>query len=118
MPSDPGNRQDTLSVRAPVDTASLLCEYVFMRTTIDIPDRLGRQIKVLAVREGVPLKAVITRALERELRSPVAAATPGVVPELPVVKSRHPGALRLSPEEIGALLVREEAEAYAADVRR
>lgn len=43
-----------------------ICEYVFMRTTLDIPDVLFKKAKLQAVHEGVPLKDVITRALERE----------------------------------------------------
>lgn len=43
---------------------------------------------------------------------------PSVAPKLPVLKSRRPGALRISPDEISELLLREEAAAYAADVRR
>ena len=89
-----------------------------MRTTIDMPDALGRQIKIEAAREGVSLKELITRALEHELCVPKTPAVPSVPPVLPVVKSRRPGALKLTPEEISALLVREEDAAYAADLRR
>jgi hypothetical protein len=38
-----------------------------MKTTIDIPDALAREAKVLAAREGVTLRAIVTRALQGEL---------------------------------------------------
>ena len=37
-----------------------------MRTTLEIPDELFKKAKLQAVHEGVALKDVITRALERE----------------------------------------------------
>ncbi len=38
-----------------------------MRTTLDIPDAVFKKTKLKAVHEGVPLKVVVTRALEREV---------------------------------------------------
>ena len=43
------------------------CEYAFVRTTLDIPDAIFKKTKLKAVHEGVPLKVVVTRALEREV---------------------------------------------------
>ncbi len=36
-----------------------------MRTTIDIPDELFRQVKVKAAQEGVKLKDLLTRYIEK-----------------------------------------------------
>ena len=88
-----------------------------MRTTIDIPDALGRQIKIRAAREGCSLKTLVTQALERALVASAVPAVPAVTPTLPVIRSGRPGSLRITPAEISELLVREEAAAYAADVR-
>ncbi len=44
----------------------LLCEYVFMRTTIEIPDDLFRRAKATAALRGSTLKDLVVRALERE----------------------------------------------------
>jgi hypothetical protein len=44
----------------------LLCEYVFMRTTIEIPDDLFRRAKATAALSGSTLKDLVIRALERE----------------------------------------------------
>lgn len=38
-----------------------------MRTTLDIPDAVFKKAKLKAVEEGVALKIVVTRALEREV---------------------------------------------------
>lgn len=48
-----------------------------MKTTLDIPDPLFREAKMVAAREGTTLRAVVTRALQTELeRSTQAGATP------------------------------------------
>lgn len=38
-----------------------------MRTTLDIPDNVFKKAKLKAVHEGMALKDIVTRALEREL---------------------------------------------------
>lgn len=48
----------------------LLC----MRTTIDLPDPLFRRAKKAAAEQGVPLREIVVRALERALAAPAAAA--------------------------------------------
>jgi hypothetical protein len=40
-----------------------------MRTTLEIPDSLFKRAKLKAVQEGVPLKDIVNRALERDLAS-------------------------------------------------
>ena len=95
-----------------------ICEYAHMRTTVEIPDALGRRAKIRAAQEGRPLKAFIIQALERELVSAPGLAVPASVPVLPVLRSQRPGSLRLSPDEVSELLAREEVATYAADVRR
>jgi|688.fasta_scaffold1340709_1 hypothetical protein len=44
-----------------------------MRTTLDLPDKLFKKAKLQAVHEGVALKEVVTRALERGLASSAAS---------------------------------------------
>jgi len=44
-----------------------MCEYVFMRTTIDIPDQLMKAAKKQAIEDGITLKEFFTRTLEKEL---------------------------------------------------
>ena len=40
-----------------------------MRTTVDLPERVFKQAKLMAIHEGVPLKTVITRAVKREVEA-------------------------------------------------
>ena len=40
-----------------------------MRTTIELPDHILKQAKIKAVEEGISLKKLFIRALERELHS-------------------------------------------------
>lgn len=88
-----------------------------MRTTVDIPDALGRQMKIRAAQEGQPLKVFIARALERELTAPATTQDSRTTPTLPVIKSSKPGSLKITPQELSELLAKEEIAAYAADVR-
>ena len=52
-----------------------------MRTTIDLPDELSREIQARAARDGVTPEAVILRLVERELR-----AEPIASPSVPTSK--------------------------------
>jgi len=40
-----------------------------MRTSIDIPDKLMKEAKVKAVQEGITLKELFIRSLEKELKT-------------------------------------------------
>jgi len=51
-----------------------------MRITIDIPDELHARLKALAEKEGTTMRAILLRAIERELQaeeSPPPASTIG-----------------------------------------
>lgn len=52
-----------------------------MKTTLDIPDPLFREAKMVAARDGTTLRAVVTEALQAELeRRGSAGATPSSLP--------------------------------------
>lgn len=73
-----------------------------MRTTIDIPDETYRAIKIKSAREGIPLRQIVLRAIERDLE-------PGTVQsvrklELPIIHSSQPGTLNLTNEQIDDIL--------------
>ena len=88
-----------------------------MRTTLEFPDTLAQRAKTAAVRRGISLKALVTQALERDLDA--AASKPsGRAIKFPLVGSREPGAMRLTPEEIHDILLREESAAYETAQRR
>ncbi len=44
-----------------------MCECVFMRTTIELPDEMYKAAKIRAVETNVSLKDLVTRGLMREL---------------------------------------------------
>jgi hypothetical protein len=68
-----------------------------MRTTIDIPEQLMKRAKMKAVEEGISLKELFTRSLEKELSE----GTPS--PEAAPWKKPHGQgtAASLGPEESG-----------------
>lgn len=64
-----------------------------MRTTVDIPDRLYRQLKSRAAREGSSTRALILRGVKEVLRSK--RRTAGRHVSLPIVRSSRPGTVDL-----------------------
>lgn len=58
-----------------------------MRTTIDMPDALYRRTKAAAALRGSSVKDLIIRAVEREVREPVAAKEESRILKLPLVTS-------------------------------
>jgi hypothetical protein len=82
-----------------------------MRTTIDLPDELLRQVKAKAALSGLRLKDLITRYVEQGLRG--ASPTPPLRrrrSELPVARAATGSPLRsLCNADIQRLLDEEEA---------
>jgi len=68
-----------------------------VRTTVDIPDPLYRDLKSKAAKEGRSVKEVILRGVERELKNP--RQRTGRV-SLPIVPSKRPGTLELDNAKI------------------
>ncbi|MBM3747196.1 MAG: hypothetical protein FJW34_15520 [Acidobacteria bacterium] len=68
-----------------------------MRTTVDIPDPTYRELKARAAREGCSVKALVLRGVQKELRP--AARRKGRV-QLPMVRSKEPGSLCLTNQQI------------------
>ena len=69
-----------------------------MRTTVDIPDALYRQLKSKAAGEGRSVKELILRGVENQL-----LATPPRRPHFvrsPLVRSKRPATLVLDNEKI------------------
>jgi hypothetical protein len=69
-----------------------------VRTTIDLPDELIREVKALAARRGASLKTVIRAALEEEVRKTERKAGRRV--KFPLLPSHQPGSLHLSNADI------------------
>jgi hypothetical protein len=72
-----------------------------MRTTIDIPDALYRRLKARAAAEGKPAKALILKAVEQAMDAPQRPKRRIVIP---VIRSKHPGTLKLDNAQIYDLL--------------
>jgi hypothetical protein len=68
-----------------------------VRTTVDIPDPLYRELKGKAASEGRSVKELILRSVEQELRG--RRIRPRRV-TLPIVPSKRPGALKLDNDKI------------------
>jgi hypothetical protein len=71
-----------------------------MRTSVDLPDDLMREAKMVAVKRGVTLRELMSRALRREL-----LATGDEPParrrlEFPLVRSGPGGVLQVTEEDI------------------
>ena len=65
-----------------------------MRTTIDLPDPLFRELKAVAARRGTSLKNVIRTAVEEEVRKTERRAGRRV--KFPLLSSQDPGSLDLT----------------------
>jgi metal-responsive CopG/Arc/MetJ family transcriptional regulator len=69
-----------------------------MRTTVDLPDPLLRELKAVAARRGTSLKTVIRDAVEVEIRK--AESKAGRRAKFPVLTSNEPGTLDLTNADI------------------
>ncbi|HTV05477.1 MAG TPA: hypothetical protein VME86_08915 [Acidobacteriaceae bacterium] len=76
-----------------------------MRTTVDIPDALYRELKSKSAKEGRSVKEIILRSVEVELRPrPRQAPRAKKHIHLPIIKSKEPGTLKLDNERIFDLI--------------
>ena len=89
--------------RGALDRVRVAHEYVFMRTSIDLPDDLFREAKARAARRGVPLRELVTNALRRELAMEAERAGSESV-ALPLVRSSRPGRVKLTNARIEEIL--------------
>ena len=72
-----------------------------MRTTVDLPDPLFRELKAVAAKRGTSLKVVIRAAVEEEIRR--ATSKSGKKLKFPLLSSDQPGSLNLTNAEIEEL---------------
>src|SRR5579859_361229 len=90
----PGDSHNLEEVVIPVQTVSASHKYgriASMRTTVDIPDPLYRELKSKAAREKRSVKELILRGVEIELRPRSKKRSRRVT--FPLVPSRNPGTL-------------------------
>ena len=85
-----------------------------MRTTIDMPDQLFRRAKATASLRGVTLKQFASEAVERELDSnEIGQLARGRPVQLPLVPSKRPGSVAMTPVRVAELLEAEDLDALA-----
>jgi hypothetical protein len=72
-----------------------------MRTTVELPDPLFRELKATAARRGTSLKSIIRTAIEEEMRK--AQRKRGKRLKFPLLDSREPGSLHLTNADIDDL---------------
>jgi len=72
-----------------------------MRTTVDLPDQLFRELKAVAAQRGASLKTVIRAAVEEEIRKSERKA--GRRLKFPLLSSREAGSLNLTNADIDDL---------------
>ena len=87
-----------------------------MRTTLDLPDELFRQVKAVAAVNGISLKDLLRRFVETGLRQP--ESPPGLAgkrSKLPVIKRRNK---RVIPNLTPELQAKLEQEDDLAKLRR
>ena len=76
----------------------------FMRTTVDIPDPVYRQLKAKAALRGCSVRELILSGVKAELKGAV-SEKPGKKFKLPLIESKHPGRLNLTNKMINELIL-------------
>lgn len=71
-----------------------------MRTTIDIPEQVYRELKVRAATEGSTIREFILEGVALRLHNGKSAVPAQGQPRFPVVKSRKPGSLKLGEDGV------------------
>lgn len=71
-----------------------------MRTSLDIPDPLYREIKIRAAAEGTTVREIFLQGVTMRLRHENSVAKQEERPRFPVVRSQNPGSLKLGEEGV------------------
>ena len=93
-----------------------------MKTTLELPDALIKEVKLRALHEGQKLKDAVAELLRRGLAVEVDASVRSAAPEikkdkktrLPLVMCKHAAAANqsLTPERVADLLLNQEVESF------
>lgn len=90
-----------------------------MKTTLDLPEELVREMKIRAAREGRKLRDVATEVIQRGLAEPLpnpAKAKKRV--EFPIIECQGPATRQFTPEELAEVLLQQEVEWHHEASRR
>jgi hypothetical protein len=90
-----------------------------MKTTVDPPDDLMREVKIWAVTEKRKLKEAMADLLRRGLSRRDTGRKAARRVSLPLVRCAHDarGGEEMTPERVGRLLLAEDAEAARGPLR-
>jgi plasmid stability protein len=90
-----------------------------MKTTLDLPDDLMREVKIRAVRENRRLKDAVADLLRRGLSQRRSEAKSPHRVALPIVECGHKARPReeMTPERVAGILLEEESEGRRGSVR-
>ena len=83
----------------------------FMRTTIDIPDRVLRRAKAAASLDGKTLKVFVTEALEAKVAAAGDIGASRRRARFPLVPSQAPGSLKLDGHAVAEALESDDLDA-------
>jgi hypothetical protein len=71
-----------------------------MRTTVDIPDPMYRELKVYAATEGTTIKEIILEGVQERLRNREPKTKLEGRARFPAIRSKNPGSLILGEEGV------------------
>ena len=71
-----------------------------MRTSVDLPDSVYRQLKLRAANEGTTIREIILEGVAIRLRSASRSLKQRRGPRFPVIRSKNPGSLKLGEEGV------------------
>ena len=71
-----------------------------MRTSIEFPDPVYREMKIRAANEGTTIREIILEGVTMRLRGGSTAVAQGDGPRFPVIRSSNPGSLKLGEEGV------------------
>jgi hypothetical protein len=71
-----------------------------MRTSVDFPDPIYREMKVAAATEGTTIREIVLEGVAIRLRNGRVPATQDRKPRFPVLQSKNPGSLKLGEEGV------------------
>jgi hypothetical protein len=91
-----------------------------MKTTLDLPEELVREVKIRAVQENRRLKDTVADLLRRGLTQKSMPSKVRRRVKLPLVECAHDASPEeeMTPERVADVLLEEEAEAYRDPLRQ
>ena len=71
-----------------------------MKTSVELPDPVYREMKLRAASEGTTIREIILEGVTMRLRRGGPVKKQESQPRFPVIRSKHPGSLKLGQEGV------------------